>query len=100
MNVVEAIPESLLKKHADDGILYTSTCKRTNFKKSSPCISQMPALLELPEARLQQINEIEINHNNADSNLPKTDIPKNHIDYALQCKQSLQSMHWKEGWIF
>jgi len=100
MNVVEAIPESLLKKHADDGILYTSTCKRKYSKKSSPCISPMPAPLELPEARLRQINKAEINHSNTDSILLKTNIPKNDINYALQFKQSLESMNSKEGWVF
>ncbi|KAG1098801.1 hypothetical protein G6F42_017931 [Rhizopus arrhizus] len=55
----------------------------------------MPVPLKLPEATLQQINEIEINHNNTDSILPKTDISKPDTDYALRFKQSLESMHWK-----
>lgn len=88
MNVVEAMPNSLLKKraisYADDGILYTETCKRKYFKKSSPCVSPMPAPLELPEAILQQINATENN------------IPKNDMDYAFQYKNSVEVMDWKE----
>ncbi|KAI7887582.1 uncharacterized protein EV154DRAFT_554537 [Mucor mucedo] len=63
-------PDSLLKKraiaYADNGIMYASTCNRNYFKKDDPCVSPMPAPLELHEATLQQINETEINHDNTD----------------------------------
>ncbi|KAI9364644.1 hypothetical protein BD770DRAFT_406665 [Pilaira anomala] len=91
-NVIEAMPDCLLKKralaYADNGILYTNTC--------APCVSPMPTPLELPEATLQQIGETGISHNNTDDILPETSIPKNDIDYALQSKQSVEIMNWKE----
>lgn len=84
MNVVEAMPNSLLKKraisYADDGILYTETCKRKYFKKSSPCVSPMPAPLELPEAIPQQINATENDHESTDDLFYENNIPKNDMD--------------------
>ncbi|KAI8064057.1 hypothetical protein BDF21DRAFT_402599 [Thamnidium elegans] len=83
VNVIGAMPDSLLKKralaYADDGNLYKSTSH-----------------LELPEATLQQINETEIKHNNTDDILSETGIPKNDMDYALQFKQSVEVMNWKD----
>lgn len=94
------MPDSFLKKralaYADDEILYTSTCKRRYFEKGSPCVSPMPAPLELPEGTLHQINGTEITHNNTDDILPDTCIPKSDMDYALQFKQSVEIMIWKE----
>lgn len=89
INVVKAMPDSLLKKralaYADDRFLYTNTCKRKYFKKDPPCVSPMPAPLELPETTLQLINETEIN-NSTDGILPEADVPKTDVDYALQFK--------------
>lgn len=100
MNLVEAMPNSLLKKRAisytEDGILYTETCKRKYFKKSSPCVSPKPAPLELPEGTLQQINVTENNHESTNDLFPGNSIPKNDMDYALQFKNSVEIMEWKE----
>lgn len=99
VKVVEAMPDNLVKKRAlaytDDGILYTNTCKRRYFKKTSPCVSPMPAPLELPEAAIQQINTTEINHSSTDL-LPGINVPKNDMDYALQFKNSTVPMNWQE----
>ncbi|KAI8977650.1 hypothetical protein BDF20DRAFT_958989 [Mycotypha africana] len=100
VKVIGAMPDSLLRKralaYADDGILYTDTCQRKYFKKDASCVSPMPAPLELPEATIQQIDETEINHNNTDDILPETGIPKSDMDYALQFKQTVEIMNWKE----
>ncbi|KAG1167589.1 hypothetical protein G6F46_011503 [Rhizopus delemar] len=95
INVVKAMPDSLLKKralaYADDRFLYTSTCKRKYFKKDSPCVSPMSVPPELPEAIFQLINETETN-NSTDDILPEADVPKTDMDYALQFRQSLERM--------
>ncbi|GAA5808685.1 hypothetical protein MFLAVUS_002079 [Mucor flavus] len=83
-DVIKAMSDSLLKKRAlscaDDGMIYTSSCKRKYFKENSPCVVS----LELPEA--QQINETEINHNSSDDILSEVNTRKNDMDYALQFK--------------
>ncbi|KAI9020017.1 hypothetical protein CLU79DRAFT_704465, partial [Phycomyces nitens] len=100
INVIGAMPDSLLKKralaYADDGVLYTETCKRKYFKKSSPCVSPMPAPLELPEATIKQMNVNATGCENKDDILPESSIPKNDMDYALQFKKSVETMNWKE----
>ncbi|RCH92687.1 hypothetical protein CU098_004104, partial [Rhizopus stolonifer] len=83
--VILAMPDGLLKKralsYAEDGCLYTNTCKRKYMKKDLPCTSPMPAPLDLPEAALKLIN-----------------IPKSDMDYALQFKKSSKPVNWKEGY--
>lgn len=103
--VILAMPDGLLKKralsYAEDGCLYTDTCKRKYIKKDLSCTSPMPAPLDLPEAGLNLIREFEANSNNNNNNnnddiLPELDIPKSDMDYVLQFKRSSKPMNWKE----
>ncbi|KAI7865307.1 uncharacterized protein EV154DRAFT_546544 [Mucor mucedo] len=97
--VISAMPEGLLQKralsYAEDGCLYTDTCKRKYSKKDLSCTSPMPAPLDLPEAGLNLIHEFEANNNN-DAILPELDIPKSDMDYVIQFKRSSKPMNWKE----
>ncbi|KAG2199516.1 hypothetical protein INT47_009970 [Mucor saturninus] len=94
------MPEGLLQKralsYAEDGFLYTDTYKRKYIKKDSSCASPMPAPLDLPEAGLNLIREVEANNNNNNDILSEPDIPKSDMDYVLQFKKSSKPMNWKE----
>lgn len=73
VNIIGAMPDSFLKKraisYAEDGMLYTDTCKRKYFKKDH--VSPMLAPLELPEETLQQIYEAEIDDSNTETSFLK-----------------------------
>lgn len=95
----ELLAEENLKRPIASPLAEVCNQTNTQFQKLTNVIEAMPEPLELSEESLQQTNPTEINHGNTDI-LPGTSVPKSNMEYALQFKQSVEIMHWKEGWFF
>jgi hypothetical protein len=97
LNTLEPMPDTLLKKrlraYADDGALYTHTCKRMYSGRCDALVEPMPPPPELPESATQLLNQIAS---------PTTDIlraevgmPTTDMEYVQQYRQNTEVMDWK-----
>lgn len=96
VNVLETMPDTLLKKrlrtYADDGALYTQTCKYKYTKRDKEFVELMPPPPELSDSAKSMMNE---SSSSIDILREEIGVPKTDMEYVKQFKQNESKMDWK-----
>ncbi|RCH88251.1 hypothetical protein CU098_009168 [Rhizopus stolonifer] len=97
LNTLEPMPDTLLKKrlraYADDGALYTQTCKyKYTTKRNKEFVESMPPPPELSDLAKSMMNE---SSSSIDILREEISIPKTDMEYVKQFKQNESRMDWK-----
>lgn len=96
LNTLEPMPDTLLKKrlraYADDGALYTQTCKYKYTKRNKESVKSMPPPPELSDLAKSMTNE---SSSSIDILREEVSIPKTDVEYVKQFKQNKSRMDWK-----
>ncbi|KAG1167559.1 hypothetical protein G6F46_000904 [Rhizopus delemar] len=89
LNTLEPMPDTLLKKrlraYADDGALYTQTCKYKYTKRNKESVKSMPPPPELSDLAKSMTNE---SSSSIDILREEVSIPKTDVEYVKQFKQN------------
>lgn len=96
LNTLEPMPDTLSKKrlraYADDGALYTQTCKYKYTKRNEEFVESMPPPPELSDLAKSIMNE---SSSSIDILREEISVPKTDIEYVKQFKQNESRMDWK-----
>ncbi|KAI8078309.1 hypothetical protein BDF21DRAFT_341187 [Thamnidium elegans] len=96
LNTLEPMPDTLLKKrlraYADDGALYTQTCKYKYTKRNKGFVDSMPPPPELSDLAKSMMNE---SSSSIDILREEISVPKTDVEYIKQFKQNKSRMDWK-----
>ncbi|KAI9258622.1 hypothetical protein EDC94DRAFT_521559 [Helicostylum pulchrum] len=96
LDTLEPMPDTLFKKrlraYADDGALYTQTCKYKYTKRNKEFIESMPPPPELSDLAKSMMNE---SSSFIDIFREEISVPKTDVEYIKQFKQNESRMDWK-----
>ncbi|KAG0751437.1 hypothetical protein G6F57_011068 [Rhizopus arrhizus] len=81
-----------LRAYADDGALYTQTCKYKYSKTSEILVELMPPPSELPKSAKDSISQT---NSATDVLRDEISLPKTDMDYIKQFRQTKQNTSWK-----
>lgn len=94
--ILNTLFKKRLRAYADDGALYTQTCKYKYAKRNEEFVESMPSPLELSDLAQSMMNE---SSSFTDIFREEISLPKTDMEYVKQFNQDESRMDWKTCYL-